>query len=111
MRFIYDKRDMPALDRAEENCWLLANGLGGYASTSAAFSVSRCDQGVLVAAETPNRRSGLVHRLSETLTMAGGTVFLSSQRFAGDAPRRTAGGGWSPSCSTVSPPGSIRPET
>ncbi len=86
MRFIYDKRDMPALDRAEDNCWLLANGLGGYASTSAAFSVSRCDQGVLVAAETPNRRSGLVHRLSETLTTAGGTVFLSSQRFAGDAP-------------------------
>ena len=86
MRFLYDKRDMPALDRAEENCWLLAGGLGNYASTSAAFSVSRCDQGVLVAAESPNRRYGLVHRLSETLTTAEGTAFLSSQRFAGDVP-------------------------
>ncbi len=86
MRFLYDKRDMPALDRAENNCWLLANGLGGYASTSAAFSVSRCDQGLLVAADSPSRRYGLVHRLSETLTTDGGAVFLSAQRFAGDVP-------------------------
>ncbi len=86
MRFFYDKRDMPTLDRAEDNCWLLANGLGGYASTSAAFSVSRCDQGLLIAADSPSRRYGLVHRLSETLTTAEGTAFLSAQRFAGDLP-------------------------
>ncbi len=86
MRFVYDKGDMPTLERAEENCWLLANGLGGYASTSAAFSVSRCDQGLLIAARSPNRRFGLVHRLSEALTVGDKTVFLSSQRFADNTP-------------------------
>lgn len=63
--------------RAEETCWLLANGLGGYASTSAAFSVTRNDQGLLIAAETPNQRFNLVHRLSEELTAPqGGTKEL-----------------------------------
>ena len=91
MRFQFGKQDMASLPRAEETCWLLANGLGGFASTSAAFSVTRCDQGLLIAVETPNRRFNLVHRLSEELTAGEETVFLSTQSFAGAAP---AEDGW-----------------
>ena len=81
MKFVYDRKDILTLPQAEGTCWLLANGLGGYASTSAAFSVTRNDQGLLVAADTPSQRFNLVHRLSETLSGEDGSVFLSSQTF------------------------------
>ncbi len=86
MRFTFEQKDMTTLPQAEAACWLLTNGLGGFASASAAFSVSRCDQGLLLAARSPNRRSCLVHRLSETLDTGAGPVFLSSQRFRDGAP-------------------------
>ncbi|MBQ8833562.1 MAG: glycogen debranching enzyme family protein [Oscillospiraceae bacterium] len=84
MRFTYGKQDMRALERAQENSFLLTNGLGGYASVSAAYSVPRADQGLLVAAvKAPNERITLVHRLSEKLTAGGKETYLSSQGFAG----------------------------
>ncbi|MBR6527504.1 MAG: glycogen debranching enzyme family protein [Lachnospiraceae bacterium] len=83
MRFVYGKQDMRTARRAEEYCFLLTNGLGGYASVTSAFSVSRCDQGILVAAvKAPNERITMVHRLSETLQVGEKTVFLSTQHFA-----------------------------
>lgn len=86
MRFIYSRQDMPDLARAQENCYLLANGLGGYSSLSAAFSMTRADQGFLVRARTaPNDRVTLVARLQETLSCGGRTSFLSTQDFADDA--------------------------
>ena len=91
MKFVYDRKDILTLPQAEGTCWLLANGLGGYASTSAAFSVTRNDQGLLVAADTPSQRFNLVHRLSETLSGEDGSVFLSSQTFDGE---RQAEDGW-----------------
>lgn len=87
MKYVYDKQhDLLSLPQAEETCWLLANGLGGYASTSAAFSVTRNDQGLLIAAKTPNQRFNLVHRLSEKLSSGGESVFLSSQTFGDGTP-------------------------
>lgn len=87
MRFIYGQQDMPDLLRAQETCCLVTNGLGGYASVSAAFSVSRGDQGILVSAKTaPNERITLVHRLRETLTVGGREWFLSSQEFGDKTP-------------------------
>ena len=84
MRIFYGKQDMRTLERAQESCFLLTNGLGGYASVSAGFSVPRADHGLLVAAvKAPNERITLVHRLSETLELDGRTVFLSGQGFAG----------------------------
>ena len=83
MRFCYGKQDMRSIDRAQENSFLLTNGLGGYVSLTAAFSALRSDQGVLVAAvKAPNERINLVHRLSETLQLGGTEVFLSTQEFA-----------------------------
>ena len=83
MRFVFGKQDMVRLS----HCWLLANGLGGYMSASAAFSVTRCDQGLLVAAVTaPSVRVTTVQRLSEELTVGEETHFLSTQTFAGGQP-------------------------
>ncbi len=83
MRFLYGKQDMRNLERAQEVSFLLTNGLGGYASVTGAYSVPRCDQGVLVAAvKAPNERITLVHRLREVLTIGNQPHFLSSQPFA-----------------------------
>ncbi len=82
MRFLYGKQDMRTLERAQENCFLLTNGLGGYSSLTGAYSVNRCDQGLLVAAvKAPNVRLTLVHRLREQLTIGEKPHFLSTQVF------------------------------
>ncbi len=82
MRFDFEKEELSALPGAESHYWLLTNGLGGYASLSADFSATRCDQGLLIAArEAPGHRFALVHRLSETLTVGERSVYLSAQRF------------------------------
>ena len=83
MKFVFGKQDMMTAARAQENCWLLGNGLGGFSSTTAAFSVTRNDHGILVAARTaPNDRVNLVHRLSEKLILGDREFFLSTQSFA-----------------------------
>ena len=46
MEFLYGKQDLRTLTRAQENTFLLTNGLGGYASVTGAFSVPRSDQGL-----------------------------------------------------------------
>ena len=50
MGFVYGKQDLRTWDRCREVSCLLTNGLGGYASMTAAFSVPRCDQGILIGA-------------------------------------------------------------
>jgi len=83
MRFVYGKQDMPTWERCQEVSFLLGNGLGGYLSTTAAFSVPRSDQGILVAAtKAPNVRISMVHRLSEMLRLEDRDEFLSTQTFA-----------------------------
>ena len=87
MAFVFERQDMPTLEQAQSHCWLLANGLGGYASTSAAFSLTRCDQGLLIGAtQAPHHRVALVHRLSEMLTLGQRKLHLSTQTFADDQP-------------------------
>ena len=84
MRYFLGKQDMPNLDQAQAQCVLLTNGLGGYASVTAAYSVSRCDMGILVAAvKAPNQRITMVHRLREQLLAGEDKVYISSQGFAG----------------------------
>lgn len=82
MKFLFGRQDMPTLMRAQERCFLLTNGLGGYSSLSAAFSMTRADQGLLVSARTaPNDRVTLLARVQETLSHGGREDFLSSQQF------------------------------
>ena len=72
---------------ARSHSFLLWNGLGGYCSMCADFSVSRADQGVLVAAvKAPNERITLVHRLTESLQIGSESFILSGQSFADAVP-------------------------
>ena len=72
--------DFASAGRAQENCFLLANGLGGYCALSAAWSATRGDHALLMACTTPPaERLDLVHRLGETLTVGEQSVFLSTQ--------------------------------
>ena len=83
MRFVFGKQDLRTLERSRENLFMLTNGLGGYVSVSAGYSVPRCDQGLLVAAvKAPNVRITMVHRMAESLTIGGQRYWLSTQEFA-----------------------------
>ena len=85
MEFIYQANELKSATNARKNTFLLTNGLGGYASVTGIYSVPRCDQGVLVAAEkAPNVRVNMVHRISEKLYCGENQYFLSSQSFADD---------------------------
>ena len=85
MRFFYGKQDLRTQERTQENCFLLTNGLGGYAAASAGYGAPRCDFGLLVAAvRAPNERLTLVHRMRETLTVGDQAYYLSTQTFADD---------------------------
>ena len=72
MKFLYGKQDWKTFDRGEENCYLMANGLGGFSSLSMIASCSRNDQAVLMACtHSPNHRFNMVHRLEEVLELGG----------------------------------------
>ena len=87
MEFLYQANDLKSATNARKNTFLLNNGLGGYASVTGVYSVPRCDQGVLVAAEkAPNVRINLVHRISEKLCFEDETNYLSTQSFADATP-------------------------
>ncbi len=87
MNFSYERRDFLSLPDAQKTMFLSTNGLGGYASATAAFSVTRCDHGILNAAiKAPNQRMTVVHRLRETLTANDSQIFLSTQEFADGRP-------------------------
>jgi predicted glycogen debranching enzyme len=83
MKYQYSQAELQFSAAANENTFLLCNGLGGYCSVSAGFSAPRADQGILVAAiKAPNERITMVHHLEETLTAGGRCTRLSSQAYA-----------------------------
>lgn len=83
MKYIYGKQDFQTLERGEENCFLMTNGLGGFSSLTMTGSCSRNDHAVLMAClHSPNHRINMIHRLEETLRVGEETVHISSQRFA-----------------------------
>ncbi|MCI9071873.1 MAG: glycogen debranching protein [Lachnospiraceae bacterium] len=87
MKFLYGKQDWKTFERGEENCYLMANGLGGFSSLSMIASCSRNDQAVLMACtRSPNHRYNMIHRLEEALELGEDgpclrRMFLSSQDF------------------------------
>lgn len=87
MEFVCGKQEMILPAWSREQSVLLGNGLGGYASVTGAYGVSRCDQGILVAAvKAPNLRITLVHRMEERLETGGRVCHLSSQTFGDGQP-------------------------
>lgn len=83
MKWIYGKQDWKTLERGQENCWLMTNGLGGFSSMTALGSVTRNDHAFLMACiKAPNHRYNMVHRLKEELWYGKDRTILSSQEFA-----------------------------
>ncbi|MCD7807312.1 MAG: glycogen debranching enzyme N-terminal domain-containing protein, partial [Lachnospiraceae bacterium] len=85
MRFLYGRNDFATLERGQENCYLLTNGLGGFSSMTMIGSCSRNDHALLMSCEkeeAPNHRYNMVHHLTEELTADSRTVFLSSQEYS-----------------------------
>ncbi|MDF2871629.1 MAG: glycogen debranching enzyme [Anaerocolumna sp.] len=91
MKFIYGKNDWKTLERGQENCYLITNGLGGYSSLTTIGSNARNDHALLMACTiAPNHRYHLVTRLDEQLEIGQeGKVALSSQEYVNHAKNQT----------------------
>lgn len=92
MKFIYGRQDFKTFERGEENCYLMTNGLGGFSSMTIAGSCSRNDHALLMscsAAEAPNHRYNMIHRLKESLKLGdcNREICLSTQDFTDHAER------------------------
>ena len=86
MKFKFDKRAWTTLEEGEKNCYLMANGLGGYNSMNLVGGLTRGDQAFFMAAKkAPNVRWNMITGLLETLTIDGKEYVLTSQRMQGKA--------------------------
>ena len=84
MKWIYGKQDIKMLERGQENCYLLTNGLGGFSSLTMIGSATRNDHALLMGCtQAPNHRYNLIHRLREVLETKKEKKVLSSQEFDG----------------------------
>lgn len=82
MEFIYGKNDWSSMSRAQENCYLITNGLGGYSSLTLAGSAARNDHALFMACtKAPNHRYHILTRMEEVLWIGEKQVCLSSQEF------------------------------
>ena len=83
MEFKFDKTTFSSIEEGEKNCYLMANGLGGYHSQTLIGSVARGDQAFFMSAKrAPNIREHMVTGLLETLSVDGEEYILTSQRMA-----------------------------
>lgn len=92
MKYIYGRQDFKTMERGEENCYLMTNGLGGFSSLTMAGSCTRNDHALLMscsAAEAPNHRYNMIHRLEEILIRGEQKTHLSTQDFAEPSGRET----------------------
>lgn len=83
MKFIYGKNDWKTMERGQENCYLITNGLGGYSSLTTIGSNTRNDHALLMACTmAPNHRHHLITRLNEEISLDQGVkADLSSQEY------------------------------
>lgn len=83
MEFRFDKKMFSTIEDGEKDCYLMANGLGGYHSQTLSGGVARGDQAFFMSAKrAPNIREHLVTGLLETLTAGGKEYVLTTQRMA-----------------------------
>lgn len=82
MKFIYGKNDFKSMERGQENCYLLTNGLGGFSSLTMIGSNSRNDHALLMSCtQAPNHRYHMITRTDEALQVGDEKVALSSQEY------------------------------
>lgn len=83
MKFIYGKQHWNTIEQAQEHCFLMGNGLGGYCAQSIAGSCNRNDHALLMAAlEAPTVRYNLISKLDETMVIGEQVYELSTQEYA-----------------------------
>ena len=86
MKFYYGLNDFSTMERAQENCYLLTNGLGGFSSLTMAGSNARNDQALLIGvSHSPNERYHLITNVKETLEIDGIQYDLSTQEYVNHA--------------------------
>ena len=79
MKWIYGRQDFKTVERSEEACYLMTNGLGGFSSLTAAGAAARNDHAFFMACvRSPNSRYNIIHRLREQV----GDTVLSTQEMA-----------------------------
>ncbi len=82
MKFHYGKMDWLTLERGQENCYLLTNGLGGFSSGTIVNSNTRNDHAFFMGSKkAPNERVNLIHKLEEWITMDGKQYPVSTQEY------------------------------
>lgn len=92
MRWIYGKQDFSTIERGQENCYLLTNGLGGFSSLTMTGSAARNDHALLMACiQAPNHRYNMVHRLAETLAIGKDEFILPLRNLQMEQKRRDIG--------------------
>lgn len=79
MKWIYGRQEFKTVERSEETCYLMTNGLGGFSSLTAAGAAARNDHAFFMACvKSPNSRYNIIHRLREQV----GDTVLSTQEMA-----------------------------
>lgn len=79
MKWIYGRQEFKTVERSEETCYLMTNGLGGFSSLTAAGAAARNDHAFFMACvKSPNSRYNIIHRLREQV----GDRVLSTQEMA-----------------------------
>lgn len=90
MKFIYGKNDWSSMERGQENCFLLTNGLGGFSSLTMIGSNARNDHALLMAClKAPNNRYNLIPNIGEILKVNNKSYDLSSQEYLNSKLNRT----------------------
>lgn len=82
MKFVYGKQDFETIERGQENCYLITNGLGGFSSATIVGSNSRNDHSFFMGCiKSPNNRINLVNRLNEELIIEEEHFNISTQEY------------------------------
>lgn len=83
MKWVYGKQDWKTFERGLENCYLTANGLGGFSSLTMTGAAARNDHAVLMASiKAPNCRYNILHRMAERVQIKEKDYVISSQEFS-----------------------------
>lgn len=82
MEFIYGKQDFYSMERGQENCYLLTNGLGGYSALTMIGSMTRNDHALLMAGVTaPTERYHMISKTEETIHIGQDAYELAAQEY------------------------------
>lgn len=89
MKYIFGKSHWKNFEIAENDCFLLTNGLGGFCSMSVIGSLARGDHALLMGADpAPNHRTHMVSNVCEEITVDKRKYDLTSQRYVASAKNR-----------------------